>query len=142
LKNRDDGSYPLAYQILVYPCCDDTFETDSGIAYAEGFGLTKRGMEYFVAEYVTKADRHNPYAFPMHAKTLEGVAPAVVITSEYDVLRDDGAKYAAKLRGDNVSVQHIHYDDAHHGAFMIAGISDITNAMHNEIASSIKLLTQ
>ena len=142
LKNRDDGSYPLAYQILVYPCCDDSFETDSGNTYAEGFGLTKRGMEYFVAEYVTTADRHNPYAFPMHAKTLEGVAPAVVITSEYDVLRDDGAKYAAKLRGDNVSVQHIHYDDAHHGAFMIAGISDITNAMHDEIASVIKLLTQ
>ncbi len=142
LKNRDEGSHPLAYQILVYPCCDDTFETDSGNKYAEGFGLTKRGMDYFVDEYVTKADRHNPYAFPIHAKSLEGVAPALVITSEYDVLRDDGTRYAVKLREDNVAVQHIHYDDAHHGAFMIAGISDITNAMHDEIASTIKLLTQ
>ena len=99
-------------------------------------------MEYFVREYVTQTNRHNPLAFPIHAKTLEGVAPALVITSEYDVLRDDGTNYAVKLREDGVSVQHIHYEDAHHGAFMIAGISDITDAMHLEIAEKIKLLTQ
>jgi acetyl esterase len=142
LKNRDEGSYPLSYQILVYPCCDDQFDTESGNKYAEGFGLTKRGMEYFVSEYVTQANRHNPLAFPIHAKTLAGVAPALVITSEYDVLRDDGTHYAVKLREDGVSVQHIHYEDAHHGALMIAGISDITDAMHLEIAAKIKLLTQ
>ena len=99
-------------------------------------------MEWFVGEYVTKADRHNPYAFPIHAKSLEGVAPALVITSEYDVLRDDGTNYAVKLREDGVSVQHIHYEDAHHGALMIAGISNITDEMHNEIAQTIRTLTQ
>ncbi len=142
LKNRDEGKNEIAYQVLVYPCCDDQFETESGNKYAEGFGLTKRGMEWFVGEYVTKADRHNPYAFPIHAKSLEGVAPALVITSEYDVLRDDGTNYAVKLREDGVSVQHIHYEDAHHGALMIAGISNITDEMHNEIAQTIRTLTQ
>ena len=142
LKNRDEGKNQIAYQVLVYPCCDDQFDTESGNKYAEGFGLTKRGMEWFVGEYVTKADRHNPYAFPIHAKSLEGVAPALVITSEYDVLRDDGTNYAVKLRGDGVSVQHIHYEDTHHGALMIAGISDITDEMHNEIAKTIMTLTR
>ncbi len=142
LKNRDEGKNEIAYQVLVYPCCDDQFETESGNKYAEGFGLTKHGMEWFVGEYVTKADRHNPYAFPIHAKSLEGVAPALVITSEYDVLRDDGTNYAVKLREDGVSVQHIHYEDAHHGALMIAGISNITDEMHNEIAQTIRTLTQ
>ncbi len=142
LKNRDEGKNQIAYQVLVYPCCDDQFDTESGNKYAEGFGLTKRGMEWFVGEYVTKADRHNPYAFPIHAKSLEGVAPALVITSEYDVLRDDGTNYAVKLRGDGVSVQHIHYEDTHHGALMIAGISDITDEMHNEIAKTIRTLTR
>ncbi len=142
LKNRDEGKNQIAYQVLVYPCCDDQFDTESGNKYAEGFGLTKRGMEWFVGEYVTKADRHNPYAFPIHAKSLEGVAPALVITSEYDVLRDDGSNYAVKLREDGVSVQHIHYEDTHHGALMIAGISDITDEMHNEIAKTIRTLTR
>ncbi len=142
LKNRDEGKNQIAYQVLVYPCCDDQFDTESGNKYAEGFGLTKRGMEWFVGEYVTKADRHNPYAFPIHAKSLEGVAPALVITSEYDVLRDDGTNYAVKLREDGVSVQHIHYEDTHHGALMIAGISDITDEMHNEIAKTIRTLTR
>ena len=142
LKNRDEGKNQIAYQVLVYPCCDDQFDTESGNKYAEGFGLTKRGMEWFVGEYVTKADRHNPYAFPIHAKSLEGVAPALVITSEYDVLRDDGTNYAVKLREDGVSVQHIHYKDSHHGALMIAGISDITDEMHNEIAKTIRTLTR
>ncbi len=142
LKNRDEGKNQIAYQVLVYPCCDDQFDTESGNKYGEGFGLTKRGMEWFVGEYVTKADRHNPYAFPIHAKSLEGVAPALVITSEYDVLRDDGTNYAVKLREDGVSVQHIHYEDTHHGALMIAGISDITDEMHNEIAKTIRTLTR
>ena len=142
LKNRDEGKNQIAYQVLVYPCCDDQFDTESGNKYAEGFGLTKRGMEWFVGEYVTKADRHNPYAFPIHAKSLEGVAPALVITSEYDVLRDDGSDYAVKLREDGVSVQHIHYEDTHHGALMIAGISNITDEMHNEIAKTIRTLTR
>ncbi len=142
LKNRAEGKNQIAYQVLVYPCCDDQFDTESGNKYAEGFGLTKRGMEWFVGEYVTKADRHNPYAFPIHAKSLEGVAPALVITSEYDVLRDDGTNYAVKLREDGVSVQHIHYEDTHHGALMIAGISDITDEMHNEIAKTIRTLTR
>ena len=44
LKNRDEGKNQIAYQVLVYPCCDDQFDTESGNKYAEGFGLTKRGM--------------------------------------------------------------------------------------------------
>ena len=90
--------------------------------------------------------QHHPHSrarlLPSHAKSLEGVAPALVITSEYDVLRDDGTNYAVKLREDGVSVQHIHYEDTHHGALMIAGISDITDEMHNEIAKTIRTLTR
>lgn len=137
LKVRDEKFHPLAYQALIYPCCDDTFKSESATTLAEGYGLTTAIMEYFVDEYVHDADRKNPYAFPVHAKSLTGVAPAVIATAQYDVLRDDGIAYAEKLKADGVDVKYINFDKVTHGSFLYAGISSFTNSMHQKIADLI-----
>ena len=139
---RDSEAPALAFQLLIVPCTDYQFNTESGDTYAEGYGLTKRGMEYFVTEYVDAGDRHHPYAFPMHATNHSDLAPAIVITCEYDVLRDDGATYVERLAQDGTQVNYIHYDDAHHGTFNCAGITDLTTQMHLDIAGAIKQLLE
>jgi acetyl esterase len=142
LKNRDENFHSLAYQLLIYPCCEDQFESESGRKYAEGYGLTKRGMEYFVREYVDESNRKNPYAFPIHAPSLKGVAPAALVIAEFDVLRDDGLAYGKKLESDGVRVLTEKFDDANHGSFMYSGFSQLTNQIHLAIAQVVSELLE
>lgn len=95
---RDRKIQPLAYQLLIYPCNSPDYVDSPSVANAEGFGLTQRGMKWLWESYLRdSSDRNNPYAVP-HAETdFSNLAPAILITAEYDVLRLDGIAYKEKL---------------------------------------------
>ena len=135
---RDAEAPEIAFQLLVYPCTDYQYNTESGDLYAEGFGLDRDVMEYFVVEYVNREDRNHPYAFPAHATSFEGVAPAIVCTAEYDILRDDGASYVEKLAAARVPVNYLHFDDLNHGSWLYGGLGDFTESMHRDVAAAVK----
>ena len=82
VKARDE-KVALSYQLLVYPCVDRDFTTKSYIECASDYGLTTRAMQWFWDQYL-QGDHHddNPYAAPLRAKTLAGVAPSIVITAQ------------------------------------------------------------
>lgn len=95
---RDRKNINLAYQLLIYPCNSPDFVSTSDVPNADGFGLTQRGMKWLWEMYLSSAaDKVNPYAVPHSAQSLNGVAPAILITAEFDVLRADGVAYADKL---------------------------------------------
>ncbi|MEU0967426.1 alpha/beta hydrolase [Streptomyces sp. NPDC005917] len=97
---KDRGGVPLAGQILLYPVTDANFDTASYLQFAEGYYLTRDGMMWFWDQYTSdEAQRKERYASPLRASLddLKGLPPALVITDEADVLRDEGEAYARRL---------------------------------------------
>jgi acetyl esterase len=100
LMARDAGQPRLRLQSLVYPVADYTMSTPSYEKFATGHGiLTREAMVWFQKHYLRgPADAADWRASPIKAPSLAGVAPAIVVTAECDVLHDDGANYAEALR--------------------------------------------
>ena len=101
LITRDRGGPPLVLQLLEVPVTDISRGADdhpSVALFGEGYGLDRADMEFYAKEYlVDPAEGANRYASPLLADDLSGVAPAHVLTAEYDVLRDSGEAYARRL---------------------------------------------
>ena len=101
LMARDRGGPPLALQLLEVPVTDisaGAADHPSVALFGEGYGLDRADMEFYANEYLADpADGSSPYASPLLADDLTGVAPAHVITAEYDMLRDSGEAYARRL---------------------------------------------
>jgi acetyl esterase len=131
LMARDAGSPRLRLQSLVYPVADYGLVGDSYDKYAQGYGLlTKQSMVWFRNHYLNSAkDVEDWRASPIKAPSLAGVAPAIVVTAECDVLRDDGERYAEALRRAGVPVEYKEYPGMIHGFFgMMPAVDDAMNA--------------
>ena len=116
-RDRNSKQQALAGQILLWPVIG-YYEppTASYLANAEGFGLTRSGMIHFWNLYLPDAqDAEFPYAVPLRSHDLSGLPPALVITAEYDVLRDEGNEYAARLAAADVPVEHHCIPGVNHG---------------------------
>jgi acetyl esterase len=124
LKARDSKLVNLAFQMLVYPCTGNDGNLPSAINNAEGFGLTSRVMRWYENQYAQVDElKEHPYAFPAKAKSFSDLAPAVVITAQYDTLADDGRIYAEKLEQSGVPVYFKEYPGAIHGFNALAGVA-------------------
>jgi len=118
LRNRDEKLFPIAYQLLIYPCVGVNFETDSYNSNAVGYGLSKRTMSWLWSLYLNgDRDYTNHYAVPLSSASCADLPPAIVITAEFDVLRDDGRQYAEKMKKDGVKVIYRDYPGMIHGFF-------------------------
>ena len=118
LMARDRGGPAIAYQLLIYPCCDmDSNAWPSQTENGTGYFLTKESMDWFYGQYADVADRDNPYASPIRADDLSGLPPACVITAEFDPLRDEGEAYGARLQEAGVACEVHRYDGMFHGFF-------------------------
>ncbi|WP_337177245.1 alpha/beta hydrolase [Paludisphaera sp.] len=116
LMARDRGVAPPTLQLLCYPALDCDFGARSYLDFAEGHLLTRGEMMWYWDQYVPDpADRLNPYASPMRAEDLSGLAPAMVITAGHDVLRDEGERYAERLRAAGVPTTLSRYPGMIHG---------------------------
>lgn len=141
LRNRDEKKFPLAYQLLIYPCLGVDFDTDSYKANAIGFGLSKRTMSWLWSLYLNgEEDYSNSYAVPLNSGNCSGLPPTIIITAEYDVLRDDGARYAEKLRTAEIKVIHRDYPGMIHGFFNCGKVIDDGIIARTHISDSIKEL--
>jgi len=119
------GTPALSFQLLFYPVMDHDFSTQSYNEYADGFGLTKSSMQWFWQQYLgSGGDGQNPLASPLRSSELGRLPPAHVITAEYDVLRDEGEAYVAKLADAGVPATLQRYEGMIHGFTHLAGILD------------------
>jgi acetyl esterase len=118
LKARDLVGRKLAYQLLIYPCNSLDFDSESMVNNETGFGLSRQGMMWFWTQYLNGSeDRANPYAVPHSAHDYSNLPPTILITAEYDVLRDDGHLYAEKLQRAGVEVVYRDFPGMIHGFF-------------------------
>ena len=139
LMSRDRGGCELVFQLLVYPVTERNFDNVSYIQNGEGYSLTRDGMIWFWDHYLASdADAVNPYAAPMHANDLSGLPPALVITAEYDPLRDEGEAYARKLAEAGVSTTCTRYDGMIHGFFGMPAAVDRAKDAVNQAASCLR----
>ena len=118
LMARDRGGPALVHQALIYPVIERDFTTNSYATHAEGPLLTRSAMQWYWNQYLSNdGDAENPYAAPAKAKDLSGLPPALVITAEYDPLRDEGEAYARRLKEAGVPVVHRDYAGMMHGFY-------------------------
>ena len=113
---RDSKKLPLVFQVLMYPVTGAGYDTQSARENATGYFLTRDDMLWFDSLYLrSDTDRTNPRVAPLRARTFEGLPPALVITAEFDPLRDDGEAYADRLRKEGVTVVCTRYNGMIHG---------------------------
>ena len=118
----------IAYQVLFYPVTDANFDTQSYHRFASGYELDRDTMERFWDNYLPdKEARMQPLASPLQASPdlLKGLPPALVITAEQDVLRDEGEAYARKLAEAGVPTSGVQYLGMAHGFIMPDEYSDM-----------------
>lgn len=131
-----DAGLDLAAQLLVYPGVDMNDDSPSLAENGEGYILTKDVMDWFMHQYA--ADPLDWRASPILAESHAGVAPALVITAQYDPLRDQGKAYADKLEAAGVDVTYTNYDGMVHAFFQLAPICDAGKAAITEVATAAK----
>jgi acetyl esterase len=104
IKDRDLGKPRLKFQMLLMPLVDAHCDTRSMNDLAEGYLLTKRQLLWAYEQYAPGVDRNDPLLSPLLSNDLSGLPPAVIVTIEFDPVRDEGEQYARKLAQAGVPV--------------------------------------
>jgi acetyl esterase len=142
LLAKERGGPAIRYQALLYPVTNAAFDTGSYDAFAEGPWLTRMAMQWFWDAYLPEATmRADVTASPLQAtiEQLRGLPPALVITDEADVLRDEGEAYGRKLRQAGVDVTAIRYQGVFHDFMMLNALAE-TNAYRDATAQTARAL--
>ncbi|HEY0736374.1 MAG TPA: alpha/beta hydrolase [Herpetosiphonaceae bacterium] len=128
---RDRGGPRLSFQLLIYPATDFSTEFPSREENAAGPVLDTETMIWFRDHYLNgEADMTNPLASPLLASDFHSLPPALVITAEYDPLRDEGEAYAEQLKAAGVPATVRRYDGLIHGFFSFGvGVDKVRQAM-------------
>jgi acetyl esterase len=130
---RDTGGPAIAAQLLIYPAVDVTGEYASRLENAEGYFLDLATMAWFMNHYAADPSHHtDPRVSPLRHHDLTGLPPAVVVTAEFDPLRDEGEAYAAELSAAGVPVEVRRFDGMIHGFFDMGGFSPAAQAAVDE----------
>jgi acetyl esterase len=135
---RDRGGPELKLQILAYPVIDARCDTASHKRFGRELNLTSSEVKWCWDQYLaSEADGANPYASPIRAESLAGLAPALVISPEYDPLCDEGAAYAAALTAAGVPTTYSLYPGMIHSLLAFSAALPPAEQAFAEIAGAL-----
>ena len=140
LRLRDEHRDALPdLQVLIYANTDLTGNHRSMHEKASGFGLDADTVRFFSSQWVPdKARWSDPGVSPFHAQDLRGLPPALIITAEHDVLRDEGEAYARRLREAGVAVQLRREPGLVHNFLLLDQVSPACAAAGDRIAADLR----
>lgn len=139
IRARDNGAPELAGQILLYPVTDSDVSRASYLEPENQSFLTTEFMQWFWNHYVPEpALRTHPEASPLNTDSLADLAPALVITAEYDILRDEGEAYAARLEESGVDVEHHRWQGQMHAFFSMVNVLPASADVMDLVAGSLR----
>ena len=144
ILTKERQGLPIQKQLLFYPVTDANFTTDSYQEFAENYFLTKEGMKWFWDQYTTDdSERSEITASPLRATSeeLADLPPALILTGEADVLRDEGEAYARKLRDAGVAVTQVRFQGMIHDFVMVNSLYQ-TNATRAAMLLATQWLQQ
>jgi acetyl esterase/lipase len=140
-RARDRGGPALVYQLLVYPVTNYGYDTASYRENADGYLLTRDAMVWFWNHYLrSAADGNNPLASPLRANDLRGLPPVMVLTAEFDPLRDEGEAYAMRLQEAGVPVTLKRYAGTIHGFFSLGAVLDQGKQAMADAAAALRTI--
>ncbi|NPC96701.1 alpha/beta hydrolase [Nocardioides sp. zg-DK7169] len=134
---RDAGGPSIALQVLVYPVVDHDFDNGSYTDPANQLALNRDTLRWFWDHYVPAEHRDDPDVSPARAEDLAGLPPAVVLTAEHDVLRDEGEAYAASLEAAGVPTSCRRFEGQMHGFFTMVGLLPASAQALDHVATEI-----
>ena len=140
LMARDAGAPELALQVLIYPVGDYTLSAESYKTFGTGYGvLTDKAMGWFQGHYLNSlADAEDWRASPLKVGSFAGVAPAIVIVAECDVLSDDGKAYGEALQAAGIETEFALYKGMIHGFFGMAPDVDDAVAAQAQVSAAVR----
>ncbi|MBT5796682.1 MAG: alpha/beta hydrolase [Porticoccaceae bacterium] len=139
LMARDRKGPDFALQLLLYPITESSMSSTSFQDNAEGYLLTKAMMTWFWDHYCPDVQqRNNPLVSPLLASDLSDLPPALVITAEFDPLRDEGEAYGKRMQAAGVEVEIRRFDGLIHAFFSLAGVLEAAREGVDLVGSSLR----
>jgi len=147
LRARAAGGPPVALQVLVYPVTDCDLESTSYRDPANQLMVSRESMAWFWNHYAPDPEaRLHPDASPLRSASFAGLPPAVILTAEHDVLRDEGELYATRLVKAGVPVRHRRFAGQMHGFFTMvdalpgaaAGLDYVAAAIDEQLSHALR----
>ncbi len=135
---RNSGGPALIGQALLTPVTDSDMTRASYVENGRGYGLDTTLMAWCFDHYVDPADRTDPRVAPLRAEDLSGLAPAVVVTAEFDVVRDEGTAYAEALEAAGVPTTHIRAEGHNHLSLSMVDIIASGAPVREQFAAAIR----
>lgn len=131
--------WALRHQLLMYPVTDCAAESDSWRSCGQGYFLTRELMRWFLGQYLPGGrDAADPRASPLRAKSFAGLAPATIVTAEYDPLRDEGEAYALSLRLAGVPAELQRWPGQIHGYISMLGAIPAADEALSWVAAALR----
>jgi acetyl esterase/lipase len=137
LLARERGDVSIAHQTLIVPVLDLTFELPSWEEFGHGYLLTRAQLNWAAEQYAPGVDRRDPLLSPLHADDHARLPPALIVTAEYDPVRDDGEQYAAQLQASDVPVRLVRYPGMIHHAMLVPKAIDLGRRAAEETGKSL-----
>lgn len=138
IRARDAGAPRIGFQLLVYPVTDYEFESQSYIDNADGYYLTRDSMVWYWGHYLaSESDGVSVDASPLRVADAVGLPPALVITAEFDPLRDQGEAFGRRLQAAGVQATISRHEGMVHGFWNLAGPISRARYAHAEAAAAV-----
>jgi len=136
---REEMRPHISFQVLIYPQTDLTCSSLSHQTYGKGYLLEKESIDWYVKQYIgPDGDPRDPRISPLFAKDFSSLPPALILTAEFDPLRDEGEAYAQKLQSAGVPVTLKRYKGMVHGFFQMAGLVDEGRLAIEKVGETLK----
>jgi acetyl esterase len=136
---RDRKGPRIDLQILIYPITDCSFDTPSYEENQEGYMLSRDLMKWFWNHFINdEREADDPYVSPLRAKNLGDLPRALILTAEYDPLRDEGEAYGKKLQEAGVNVTLTRYPGMIHAFIRMTAVLDKANDALDQVAGTLR----